>query len=335
MKVITIAARRARAGLHPHPQRAARHRRALRRARRDRRPAVGSSSSGGRAARRDARLPARPALRRHLRLLALVVVEQINATERHRPHDHARLQLRPDRRHRRRPRRLRRARPGRRRRRPPHRKEGARMATHAGGLRPWTQRGRRRRRGPRPAPQLQRGGRRAQRSRPRHRGRASSWPCSGRSRLRQVHAAARAGRTRPRRRRARDDRACPTDVSVVFQDSRLLPWERVLDNVVLGLRRPRRRATRGREALAEVGLAGREKAWPHELSGGEQQRVALARSLVREPGAAAGRRAVRRARRADPDQDARAAQEAVRARTAPPCCWSPTTWTRRSCWPTG
>lgn len=74
----------------------------------------------------------------------------------------------------------------------------------------------------------------------------------------------------------------PDDVSVVFQDSRLLPWKRVLDNVVLGLA-GRDAATRGKEALAEVGLAGREKAWPHELSGGEQQRAALARSLVREP----------------------------------------------------
>lgn len=74
----------------------------------------------------------------------------------------------------------------------------------------------------------------------------------------------------------------PTQRAVVFQDSRLLPWARVLDNVVLGLT-GRDAATRGRAALAEVGLAGREKAWPRELSGGEQQRVALARSLVREP----------------------------------------------------
>lgn len=74
----------------------------------------------------------------------------------------------------------------------------------------------------------------------------------------------------------------PGQVSVVFQDSRLLPWKRVLDNVLFGLREKHATA-RGRTALEEVGLAGRERAWPHELSGGEQQRAALARSLVREP----------------------------------------------------
>jgi sulfonate transport system ATP-binding protein len=74
----------------------------------------------------------------------------------------------------------------------------------------------------------------------------------------------------------------PEQVSVVFQDSRLLPWQRVLGNVTLGLEGTGAKA-RGRAALAEVGLAGRERAWPRELSGGEQQRVALARSLVREP----------------------------------------------------
>ncbi|AII06111.1 MULTISPECIES: ABC transporter ATP-binding protein [Rhodococcus] len=73
----------------------------------------------------------------------------------------------------------------------------------------------------------------------------------------------------------------PEEVSVAFQDSRLLPWLRVLDNVTLGLGRTG--TSKGAAALAEVGLAGREKAWPSELSGGEQQRVALARALVREP----------------------------------------------------
>ncbi|MER7491629.1 ABC transporter ATP-binding protein [Streptomyces pharetrae] len=77
--------------------------------------------------------------------------------------------------------------------------------------------------------------------------------------------------------------AAPDHLSVVFQDARLLPWKRVLGNVVLGLTAPDAEQ-RGRAALAEVGLAGRERAWPVELSGGEQQRVALARSLVREPG---------------------------------------------------
>jgi sulfonate transport system ATP-binding protein len=79
----------------------------------------------------------------------------------------------------------------------------------------------------------------------------------------------------------------PERVSVVFQDSRLLPWRRVLDNVVLGARgkddEGRNPVERGLAALAEVGLAGRERAWPSQLSGGEQQRAALARSLVWEP----------------------------------------------------
>lgn len=73
----------------------------------------------------------------------------------------------------------------------------------------------------------------------------------------------------------------PENTSVVFQDSRLLPWRRVLANVLFGRSRSTRHAAQ--RMLAEVGLEGREKAWPIELSGGEQQRVALARSLVREP----------------------------------------------------
>lgn len=74
----------------------------------------------------------------------------------------------------------------------------------------------------------------------------------------------------------------PGSRAVAFQDSRLLPWARVLDNVVLGLDGSDARA-RGRAALAEVGLADHAKAWPATLSGGEGQRAALARALVREP----------------------------------------------------
>jgi len=74
----------------------------------------------------------------------------------------------------------------------------------------------------------------------------------------------------------------PANISVVFQDARLLPWKRVLENVTLGLDGPNVRQ-RGLNALEEVELGGRAASWPYELSGGEQQRVALARSLVREP----------------------------------------------------
>jgi sulfonate transport system ATP-binding protein len=74
----------------------------------------------------------------------------------------------------------------------------------------------------------------------------------------------------------------PEKVSVVFQDSRLLPWASVISNVTLG-QHERGARERGLQSLEEVGLAGRDGAWPHQLSGGEQQRVALARSLVRDP----------------------------------------------------
>ncbi|MBV9829661.1 MAG: ABC transporter ATP-binding protein [Alphaproteobacteria bacterium] len=74
----------------------------------------------------------------------------------------------------------------------------------------------------------------------------------------------------------------PDNRSVLFQDSRLLPWLQILPNITLGLHAPDA-DQRGRAALADVGLDGREKAWPNQLSGGEQQRAALARSLVRHP----------------------------------------------------
>ena len=74
----------------------------------------------------------------------------------------------------------------------------------------------------------------------------------------------------------------PGPVAVAFQEPRLLPWRRVLANVALGLRVPDAGAVAGR-ALEEVGLTERASAWPLTLSGGEAQRAALARALVREP----------------------------------------------------
>jgi NitT/TauT family transport system ATP-binding protein len=76
-------------------------------------------------------------------------------------------------------------------------------------------------------------------------------------------------------------------LATVFQDSRLLPWRRVLDNVCFGLEGivPERRARveRARAALDQVGLSQDARKWPHQLSGGQQQRVGLARALAVNP----------------------------------------------------
>jgi sulfonate transport system ATP-binding protein len=72
------------------------------------------------------------------------------------------------------------------------------------------------------------------------------------------------------------------DVRIMFQDARLLPWKRVVDNIALGLE-GRDAKERARAALAQVGLADRADEWPAVLSGGQRQRVALARALVHAP----------------------------------------------------
>jgi NitT/TauT family transport system ATP-binding protein len=73
----------------------------------------------------------------------------------------------------------------------------------------------------------------------------------------------------------------------VFQDSALLPWLTVVDNVELPLRvnrRANRPRPRGTDELLElVGLQRFRHAYPHQLSGGMQQRVAIARALVHYP----------------------------------------------------
>ena len=74
----------------------------------------------------------------------------------------------------------------------------------------------------------------------------------------------------------------PQERAVVFQEPRLVPWKRVWANVALGLRGPDARE-KAVAALTEVGLEHRLDAWPLTLSGGEAQRAALARALVREP----------------------------------------------------
>jgi sulfonate transport system ATP-binding protein len=68
---------------------------------------------------------------------------------------------------------------------------------------------------------------------------------------------------------------------VVFQDARLLPWKRVLDNVALGL--PNEQRGQAEATLRHMQLTDRIHQWPNVLSGGERQRVALARALVTRP----------------------------------------------------
>lgn len=77
------------------------------------------------------------------------------------------------------------------------------------------------------------------------------------------------------------------DVGMVFQQALLLKWRTIIDNVllpadILGLPRKAARG-RARDLLAMVGLAGFEDKYPYELSGGMQQRAAIARALVHDP----------------------------------------------------
>lgn len=71
--------------------------------------------------------------------------------------------------------------------------------------------------------------------------------------------------------------------SVVFQEPRLVPSQRVWRNVLLGIERASNARERAIDALREVGLESHADAWPGTLSGGEAQRVALARALIRAP----------------------------------------------------
>ena len=77
------------------------------------------------------------------------------------------------------------------------------------------------------------------------------------------------------------------DRSLVFQNYGLLPWRNVLGNVefgleIRGMRRTQRRAV-CRDFIDRVGLTGFENHYPHQISGGMQQRVGLARALSKDP----------------------------------------------------
>ena len=77
------------------------------------------------------------------------------------------------------------------------------------------------------------------------------------------------------------------NIGLVFQDQKLLYDRSVYENVMLPLafsgQPPQEAAKRARAALDKVGLLGREKSNPNELSGGEQQRLAIARAVVNRP----------------------------------------------------
>jgi NitT/TauT family transport system ATP-binding protein len=77
------------------------------------------------------------------------------------------------------------------------------------------------------------------------------------------------------------------DVGMVFQQALLLKWRRIVDNVllpaeILGLPKKESRE-RAMDLLDMVGLVGFEDKYPYELSGGMQQRAAIARALVHDP----------------------------------------------------
>jgi len=78
-----------------------------------------------------------------------------------------------------------------------------------------------------------------------------------------------------------------TDIGIVFQSPVLLEWRTALSNVLLQAEAHRMdrplAERRARELLAATGLAGFERKYPHELSGGMRQRVSICRALMHEP----------------------------------------------------
>ncbi len=112
--------------------------------------------------------------------------------------------------------------------------------------------------------------------------------------LRLIHCAERAtsgtvrvGGNDPSRLKARSIPFLRRNIGVVFQDFKLLPARTVSENVGMALEvvgvSPRTIRTRVKQVLSQVGLGGRGHLKPDSLSGGEQQRVAVARAIINEP----------------------------------------------------
>ena len=176
-----------------------------------------------------------------------------------------------------------------------NKKVGYAALTRNAGRRPAAGRRHRRRRAAGVGQALRLGPRGARRGR--SRGRARRVPQPARAiRLRQEHAVAHRRRSDRADRRhlcaapRQTDRGQPIPagrIGFVFQDPTLMPWSTVARNVELPFRIAGRvgAAERDRvaEALRAVGLAGFEKAYPRQLSGGMRMRVSIARALVTEP----------------------------------------------------
>ena len=311
MKVITIALGvfvpiylQTHAGLRAH-------RVEVRRARADRRPQSLGVPAAGRHPRHAPALPARPAVRGHRRLAGPGGRRAGQRHQRHRLHDGARPELRPDRRDPRRPRGLRAARSGLRRRCPTPPAKGTGMADHDGRLTGRPRRHGRQPGGHRPLVTVE------------HliRGYGPKGVLNGvdleieRGEFVALLGPSGCGKSTLLRALAGLDARVsgsgrirvPGKVSVVFQDSRLLPWANLITNVTLGQRKARagageRGPGRGRAGGPRDGLAA--PALRRRAAAGRAGPVPGPRAR-----AAPGRRAVRSARRPDPAEDARAAPQ--------------------------
>lgn len=71
------------------------------------------------------------------------------------------------------------------------------------------------------------------------------------------------------------------DTRMLFQEARLLPWKRTVENVQIGMKS--RNYEQALDSLSQVGLSDHAQEWPSVLSGGQRQRVSLARALVSSP----------------------------------------------------